>query len=288
MNGIYIIPVHSKFQPREMKHPYPCHNSFYNMEDDFLVYLTKHPELLTNNPADASWHYLPIFWNNWLVTHDYGRKNLHKLQNEVDKCVIDDNKTFTICRYADGPVVQTGKMVHFLCSRKARAGFDIPNICSPHRIPWPLPKKRYLASFVGALRTSEIRGRMAENFKDVQDVLIVDRRGGEDYFVRVMLKSYVALSPRGYGGSSFRFYEAMQLGIVPFLIGDIDHRPFKKYIDWDAISFYAVDEKGLEEKLRKIDKQRAIEMGAAAKKVWEEKLNYQKWCKYTLKELETL
>jgi hypothetical protein len=256
------------------------------MEEDFSVYLNKHPELLTNNPQEADWHYLPIFWNNWLVMHDYGRKDLHKLQNEVNKCIIDDNKTFTICRYADGPVVQIGRTVQFLCSRKTQVGFDIPNICTPHKVAFL--EKKYLASFVGVLGTSKIRERMAKDLKGAQDILVVNQRKGTDYFVQIMLESYIALSPRGYGGGSFRFYEAMQLGIVPILIGDIDHRPFKNYISWDEISFYTPNEKGLEEGLRKIDKRHALKMGATAKKVWEEKLNYQKWCPYVLKELESL
>ncbi|MEK0338223.1 MAG: hypothetical protein QQN41_12390, partial [Nitrosopumilus sp.] len=71
-----------------------------------------------------------------------------------------------------------------------------------------------------------------------------------------------------------------------FLIGDIDHRPFKEYIDWNKISLYAPDEKGLEEKLRSIDKMELLEMGKRAAKVWKEDLDMQKWCKYVLKELE--
>lgn len=287
MFKIYIIPVNKEFQLRKMKRPYPVHNNYYNMEEDFLVYLNRHKELLTNNPDEATWHYLPIFWTNWLVTHDHGTKDLYKLRDEVWNCIIDYDRTFTICRYADGPIVPVGNIVQFLCSRKTETGIDIPNICSPHKEPLIKLKKKYLASFVGVLSTHEIRLRMSRLFENTKDILVVSSRNNENYFVKTMLESYIALCPRGYGGGSFRFYEAMQLGVVPFLIGDIDHRPFKKYIDWDKISFYAIDEKDLEEKLRKIDKQQAIKMGIAAKKVWEEKLNYQKWCKYALKELET-
>lgn len=287
MFKIYIIPIHLEFQLKRMNRPYPIHNDYYNMEEDFLLYLNRHRELLTSNPNKADWHYLPIFWTNWLVTHNHGTKDLYKLKDEVDKCIIDSNKTFTVCRYADGPVVSIGATIQFLCSRKTEIGIDIPNICSPHKELLIQPKKKYLASFVGALSTHKIRQRIAKLFENSKDILIVDHKNNEDYFVKTMLQSYIALCPRGYGGSSFRFYEAMQLGVVPFLIGDIDHRPFKKYIDWDRISFYLSNEKNLEEKLRSIDKQQAIEMGIAAKKVWEEELNYQKWCKYALKELET-
>ena len=286
MNKIYILPVNPVFQPKRACITYPCHDNGYTIEEDFLAYLDQHPELLTDNFEDGDWYYLPIFWTNWLVNHKFGEVDLCKLQDEVNRCIIDDSKTFTICRYSDGPKVQIGKMIQFLCSRKTRVGIDIPHVCAPHKLPSILPEKKYLASFAGNIGTHKIRIRMAENFKNSQDILFVSRSGDEHYFVQTILESYVALSPRGYGGSSFRFYEAMQLGIVPFLIGDIDHRPFKKFIDWNKISFYASDEVGLEEILRKIDKQQAIEMGITAQKVWKEELNYQKWCKYVLKELK--
>lgn len=288
MNKIYVIPVNPEFQLRKMKRPYPPHNNYYNIEEDFLVYLNKHPELLTNNPNEARWHYLPIFWTYWLVIHKHGKRNLQELQNEVDRCMNNDDKTFTICRMASGPMVRTGRMIQFLGSRRTQEGYDVPNLCLPHEVTRLLPKKKYLACFVGTLKTSKIRMRMAEDFKNSGDILVANRGKGEDYFVRTMLESYVALSPRGYGGGSFRFYEAMQLGVVPFLISDIDHRPFKEFIDWSKISFYACNEVGLEGRLRKIDKQQALEMGILAAKVWSEELDYQKWCKYVLMQLETI
>lgn len=286
MSKIYVIPVNSDFQLKEMKRPYPPHNNFYNIEEDFLVYLNNHLELLTDDPNKAEWHYLSIFWTHWLVLHKHGKKDLHLLQAEVDRCMIDSKKTFTICRMADGPMVKTGDMVQFLGSRKTKLQYDAPNICLAHKIPSVLPAKKYLASFVGTLKTHKIRMRMANNFKNAPDILIVNQGKGEERFVQSILESYIALCPRGYGGGSLRFFEAMQLGVVPLLIGDIDHRPFKKFIDWDAISFYVPNEVDLEEGLRKIDKQQAVKMGIAAKKVWEEELTYQKWCKYVLKELE--
>jgi len=284
---IYILPVERQFQPTSMMARYPEHNDFYGVEQDFLLFLQNHKELITHNWQEARWHYLPVFWTHWLVSHDYGKRDLDKLQQEVNRCILDDSRTFTICQYADGPLVDVGLTSVFLSSRNTERGIDIPCLCTPHKKPSRLPAKKYIASFVGRLSTGEVRRQMAKNLEGYSDVLIIDNGNGTDYFVQTMLESYIALSPRGYGGGSFRFYEAMQLGIVPFLIGDIDTRAFKDFINWDEVSFYAPDASDIAERLRRMNKQQLLQMGAKAAKVWAEELSYQNWCRYVIKELQS-
>lgn len=284
---IYILPVHQQFQPTSMPARYPGHNDFYGVEQDFLLFLQNHKELITHDWQEAKWHYLPVFWTHWLVSHDYGKRDLDKLQHEVNRCILDDSRTFTICQYADGPLVDIGLTSVFLSSRNTERGIDIPCLCAPHKKPSRLPVKKYLASFVGRLSTGEVRRQMAENLKGHSDILITDRSEGTDYFAQTMLESYIALSPRGYGGGSFRFYEAMQLGTVPFLIGNIDTRAFKDFINWDEVSFYAPDASDIAVRLRRMNKQQLLEMGAKAAKVWAEELSYQNWCRYVIKELQS-
>jgi hypothetical protein len=102
------------------------------------------------------------------------------------------------------------------------------------------------------------------------------------------MASYVALSPRGTSCNSFRFFEAMQLGVAPCLIGDADVRPFKQFIPWDAISYYVSSVDELEALLLKLDKKEAIEKGKKAYRYFKKELYYQKWCKYVLSELENI
>jgi hypothetical protein len=157
-------------------------------------------------------------------------------------------------------------------------------------------KKKYIASFNGSFYTHPIRVEMEKRFEKNQEVLI---QGGlttrfykrwlwaKNYNLNTMA-SYVALSPRGTSCSSFRFFEAMQLGVAPCLIGDKDVRPFKNFIPWDDISYYASSVDELESLLNNLDKKEAIEKGKKAYKYWKNELFYQKWCKYVLKELESL
>ncbi|MHA1380661.1 MAG: exostosin domain-containing protein [Candidatus Helarchaeota archaeon] len=285
---IYILPVSSKFQPKSQPFKYPVKNKDYGVEQDFLLYLRRNLELTIDNPDDASWHYLPIFWTRWHLNHNYAKFGLYELQGEIDKRIIDDKKTFTICQYDDGPVVNLGDSQIFLSSRKGRDGIDIPLLRSPHKLPFFKPKKKYLACFVGRITTHELRKKMVERLKNRKDIFLADAEKSASFFVKKMLQSYIALAPRGYGGSSFRFYEALQLGILPLLIGDLDTRPFKKFINWDKYSLYTNSIDDLEDLLVKFPKLELEKMGQRNITFWQNNLSYQKWCKFVIKELESL
>jgi hypothetical protein len=285
---IYILPVKDEFQPPTIPVIYPSHNiGFKDAEETYLSYLKSHPEIITDNPMEADWYYLPVFWTHWLVSHNFGNKDLYKLQNECHRVLIDDNKTFTIYEYAEQPKVDIGKTTTFLGSRTSPNGLDIPLLCALHN-PITSFSKKYLASFVGSITTHPIRQEIKELLEKRDDVLIADSSHGLNYFVSTLLESYIALCPRGYGGASYRFYEAMQLGTVPFLIGDIDHRPFKKYLDWDKISFYTNNITDVESIITSKNKEELLEMGIHAKKVYDEEFANGNWCKYITMELESL
>jgi len=220
-----------------------------------------------------------------MVSNKFGTINIHKLQQEVRRVIIDDKKTFTIYEYAEQPKVDIGKTIAFLGSRTSINGFDMPLLCSRHAF---LEKpKKYLASFAGSLTTHPIRNKIKEKLQSMQDVLFTSG-GGTEYFVNMMLESYISLCPRGYGGASYRFYEAMDLGTVPFLIGDIDHRPFKNDINWNEISFYTSDLDEIIPIISKQNKEDLISMGKKAREVYNNQLANGNWCKYAIATLESL
>lgn len=284
---IYILPGLKKLRPSAQLFQYPKHNDDYGVEQDFLIFLERNKDLITYDPLTADWHYLPVFWTRWHLNHNYAREGLEELQRECDHLIVDDLKTFTICQYDDGPLIDLGATTLFLASRKTEIGIDIPLLSSSHKY-WFRRRKKYLASFLGRLSTSGYRQIMADVLKDRKDVLINDGDKGSKYFVRTTLSSYISLSPRGYGGSSFRLFEAMQLGVVPFLIGDIDTRPFQKWIDWNAFSFYTNDCEKIENIIDNVSQEKLREMGKAAVNCFQEKLSYQKWCIYVLDELKEI
>jgi len=285
---IFILQANKRFRPKNQPWKYPQHSKDYGVEQDFLEFLQKHPEYIVGNPEEADWHYIPFYWTRWHLNHDYGKTGLIDLQNEINSIILDDRKTFTVCQYDDGPIVDLGSTRIFLSSRKTSNGIDIPLLCSPHRLPFFKPSIKYLASFIGRSSTYSLRNEMLNEVKKRNDVFIFDGDKGTDFFVRKTLQSKIALCPRGYGGSSFRFFEAMQLGVVPFLIGDIDTRPFKNYIDWDAISFYLPTVEGINTILDSVDEKKLRQMGQQASRIWAKELTFQQWCKYVNMELDTI
>lgn len=292
---IYILPINERFRPESQKLMFPKHNKDFGVEQDFYDYLLA-SDMIVNNPQEADWHYLPIFWTRWHVNHNFGQCGLDELQNEVDRIVLDDKKTFTVCQYANGPLVDTKRIRLFLSSRMNNNGLDIPLLSTPHK-RFKVGKK-YLASFIGKFDAHPIRQEIAGLLKDRKDVSIIDTGKNKrsiwnrifpnrytHNFIKMILESYISLCPRGYGGDSFRFYESMQLGVVPFFIGDIDTRPFKKFINWNEISLYASNAQDVARIIDSVNKEQLALMGEKSKKVYEEKLAYGKWCPFVIKEL---
>jgi hypothetical protein len=293
---VFILNTPDLLTPQSQAFKYPAHNKDYGIEQDFLIWLNKQKNILTNNPTEADWHYLPVYWTRWHINHNFGNDAvaLAQLQAEADKVIIDDVKTFTITQFDGGTLLNLGSTIEFTAARTINKGIDIPILCSPHRKP-PVPlKKKYLATFNGSFTTHPIRDGMKERYKDSTDIILAGgiptrfyKRWfwGKSFNVRTM-QSYIALSPRGTSCNSFRFFEAMQLGTAPCLIGDVDVRPFKKFIPWDEMSYYAPSVDDLGYLLKSLDKTEALEKGKKAFQYWKNELYYQKWCKYVLKELD--
>jgi hypothetical protein len=281
--------------PKSQAFNYPAHNDDYGVEQDFLIWLKKQPDIVTTDITAADWHYLPVYWTRWHINHNFANngEGLTQLQNEVDKIIKDDAKTFTITQFDGGTLLNLGKTIEFTAARTNNIGIDIPILCSPHRKP-PIPlKKEYLASFNGDFNTHPLRVEMKNKLAGREEILIQGglptrfyKRWfwGKSFNINTM-KSYVALSPRGTSCNSFRFFESMQLGTAPCLIGNVDVRPFKKFIPWDDISYYASSVEDLDQLLKNLDKKEALEKGKKAFYYWKTELFYQKWCKYVLEEL---
>lgn len=292
---IFILETPALLQPKKQVHQYPAHNKDYGIEQDFYLWLKKQTNLRTTDQSAANWHYLPVYWTRWHINHHFAAhgEGLAELQEEVDKIMIDDKKTFTITQFDGGTLINAGKTIVFTAARTINEGIDIPILCSPHRKPLLPVKKIYLASFNGSFDTHPVRIEMEKRFEKNPDVEIGGGLPTRFYkrwlwaknFNLNTMASYIALCPRGTSCNSFRFFEAMQLGVAPCLIGDVDARPFKKFIPWDEMSYYAPTVDELEKRLQNLDKKEAIEKGKKAYQYWKNELYYQKWCKYVIKEL---
>lgn len=285
---IYILPVSEEFQPdRQNFMSSPLQE--YGVEQDFLWWLQR-SEYVTDDQKEADWDYLPLFWNRCYINFNWGQERLDDIQAEPVRLVSRDRRAFTVCEYdlhSFYPDWDLCGMTVFTASRRAEGtGIDVPLLCAAHRCGAPLSERRVLASFVGNLNTHSPRPEMAGALKGRQDCHVEHGDRGLVYFEGLMRDSYLALCPRGYGGQSFRFYEAMQIGVAPLLIGDLDTRPFKRWLPWDRVSLYRPGAEGLSEFLDGLDCQELVNVGKRAQNMYERCLAFGQWPRYVLKELE--
>lgn len=292
---IYILPVKSQLQPPPQNILYPSHNVDYGVEQDFLIWLNKNPKLLTTNHHHADWHYLPVFWTRWHINHSFAEngEGLNILQEMVDEILIDSAKTFTITQFDGGTLLESGTTLEFTAARTTNKGVDIPILCALHKRPLFPIRKKFIGSFNGSVGTHTLRKQLFDNYRDNTTINLGGNLPTRFYkrwiqgkqFNLNIIASYIALCPRGTSANSFRFFEAMQLGVAPCLIGDMDVRPFQKYINWDDCSYFAKDIEDLSNLLKSLNKEEAIKKGNLAKKMFFNELNYQKWCKYVIMNL---
>jgi hypothetical protein len=286
---IRILPVAKEFQPDKQNYRMPTHGPDWNVERDFYKWLMEHPEHRAATPEEADWDYFPAWFNLLYINWQWGEGGRDRIQSEIERLVSRNRPTFTIAEYDVRdmqPFYDLCNMVVFTASRRNNDheyNIDIPLLCSPHTPPSRMPEKRFLASFIGNLRTDGIRMEMEEAFAGQGDIHIENGNRGAGFFVNLLTSSYIALAPRGHGGQSFRFYEAMDLGVVPYHIGVPDTRPFKQWIDWNECSLYAPTVGDV-----RLKRDNLVQMGWNARKVYRDHLQYGKWCPYVLKELECL
>lgn len=300
---IFILDIDPRFMPRSQNIRFPKHNDDYGIEQDFMRYLASTQEFVTSDPGKADWFYLPVYWTRWKLNNDYGRLNNDILLRGIDGLEYPKDRTFTVCQYADGPGVPLEGVNVFLASRTNNNGLDVPLLCKPHNLDASpvlrilskfysttaaTTEKKYKASFRGRFSTHPIRRLMADEFQSHPNILFAEKSVSSKAFTKELLQSEIALCPRGHGGDSFRFYEAMQLGVVPLFIGDIDTRPFKTQIDWSECSFYATSVAEVKSILNSYSKDDLLEMGEKAREVYYSKLQFGKWCELLIIELEQM
>ena len=298
---IYRLPVDNKFQPERQNYVWPPNNQRegfdFGVEQDALWWMNNHPELLVDNPSDADFIYLPIFWNRFFINtpdesgqwgggvEDLSEQVYNALQYGIPVFTISEADEFDL-----HPQINWGDLTMFISSRRGDKGIDIPLLSAPHIFPEECPEKKYLASFVGSLITDGTREMMRDKLEGRSDCFVEHAGNGEEYFVNLMLESYIALSPRGKACQSYRFYEAMQLGIVPLYISDTDCRPFKNWIDWDICSLYLPKADNVGDYLDILSKhtEKIKRMGNFAKYTYDDFLSYGNWEKFAIRELELL
>ena len=143
--------------------------------------------------------------------------------------------------------------------------------------------RRYLCSFVGSSQTHAVRKHLLEAPFDGAFFSDTSGRNGwelsaeqksryESDYLNITLDSHFILCPRGIGPCTYRLFESMQLGRAPVILSD--EWVEIEGIDWSSCSIrVAQRDIGELASILAGRKNDALEMGRAARRVWEEHLS---------------
>lgn len=195
--------------------------------------------------------YIPCLWTNFQIEFDFHSKKV-KMQNELKNWLKENPSSegyFTIVQYDDGCLLELPEntLVFGCCSGNIPIPLiyeDKTNILLSRKIIKSFHQKNILCSFVGS-NTHMLRTQMIACLNNDKDFQIhvnsfwtpcVDSNNQEK-FINISCDSKFCLAPRGYGRSSFRFFEILKLGSIPiYLWDDIEWLPYKNEIDYSLFS----------------------------------------------------
>ena len=214
-----------------------------------------------NFPA---WNYLDAFWTNLYVNQDqfgigYNQSDLQEKIGQLEK-----GNSFAIVQHDDGIREKLQKNTVVFASGSSRGDIAIPlnyldvnDSFKDHRNN----PKTIFCSFVGSA-THGVRNRMVEELSKYPEIeLYIDKWSNQvseerkSLFLEKTSRSVLCLCPRGYGPTSFRFFEALDLGSVPIYIWEnVEWLPFRDLIDYSklAISINVSELPQLYERLKAI------------------------------------
>jgi hypothetical protein len=200
-----------------------------------------------------SWTYIPIHWTSYACQLSLRRRlprwwGARALSRWLDGALEPGVSYFTLSQHDDGLsqrglVTPPQPILEWNCG--GHGDLPLPLVCDPHE-PIDCPRD-IRASFVGALGNEQgrysARQAMVDALRGHDEYLVIDAptawaerdarsSAGTRRFVELMCRSVFALCPRGYGRTSYRMYEAMQLGCIPVYIYDEPWLPYTDELDW--------------------------------------------------------
>lgn len=246
----------------------PFKNGLYLEEYFYNKFLKEQPKLKRK--------YIPVLWTNFQIEGWFQSKKqeMQCILNDWIKNNPSENGYFTIVQYDDGPLLRLPQntIVYGACS----GDIPIPLIYEDKNntlMSYPkktFKEKKILCSFIGNITSNgvipNVRKEMFDKFSNNSNFKMINSGGWtpsvnkslQDIFISNTINSKFALAPRGYGRSSFRFFECFQLGTIPIYIwNDINWSPFQDKIDYNklCIIIHVSEINKLENKLLSINEE---------------------------------
>ena len=241
-----ILLLPSLFRPGT-SHVYPPFKKGRYMEEFIYDYLIAH-----QHDIHTTLVYLPIYWTN-LQNHPNFASSIAKydlLLQRALETMPKDTRYVTMVQHDDGPRLTLPKntIIMGACAGTVPLPLlyeDTTNhLEHAHSLLVPCSSTcTWLASFVGT-NTHPVRAAMVQNLTQQDITCHVNATWSPSVpqddakrFIETTLRSRFCLAPRGYGRSSFRFFEAIQLNTIPVYVwDDIKWLPYQEVLDYDAFS----------------------------------------------------
>ncbi len=195
--------------------------------------------------AESKCLYLPIFWTDvWFDRQVKRADNVDALQAYVN--TLDRSRKYmTVLQNANGFGVELPPdldITVFSAGNEAPGGEVVPipllkRVLQP-ATGHPTREIAFAGSLTGYGNHNNVRGLMYSALNDNDDADVLFYQGPQ--WEHVMGCATFNLCPRGFGPTSFRLYEALQLGRIPVYIHDDTPPvlPFVDDIDWTGICIF--------------------------------------------------
>lgn len=285
-----------KYYNENLKNPpYPPYHIGKDLEDYFIEYYFNNKEKF-----DATGYiFLPIKWTAIYNLHNYLLNDLNKDIQKLDKT----QKYFTVSQHDDAPYLKLPpNTLNFAAGGNAQDVIPIPLICSSITEVFENKPKDIFCSFVGSVSPNiggnnslshNIRMKMLEILVNNDKYVLKPKHwepnikeDRKDLFLDVTSRSKFTLCPRGYGATSFRMYEAMQLKSVPvYIYYNKPYFPYTKEIDWTklCVSLDVKDMQNLDNILNSISTEKYTHMINYAQEVYPHYFTLETTCEHIFK-----
>lgn len=270
-NDILAI-LHSMLSDKWFQYPQP--NPYPPFKNGLYLEEYFYKTILEDDPPLRK-KYIPAKWTNFQIASWFQSP---EIRNEMQTILNDwvhnnpsPNGYFTLVQHDDGVQLQLPEntTIYGACSGHIPIPLiyeDVNNTLESH------PKKTFhekniLCSFVGNITSNHVlpnvREVMMRELKKYPQCKLIHSGGWspsvnenlQRVFIEITRNSKFALAPRGYGRSSFRFFECFQLGTIPIYIwNDFNWLPFPDIIDYTklCISIHISEIDGLVSRLESI------------------------------------
>lgn len=273
---------------------YPPHHTGLHLEEYFV-------ERFLSEKQNTKRKLIPVHWTavyNHRVKEGLGgstpngklRNSLQEYLNSLDP----QDEYFIVCTHDDAPSekLPPNTKVFAAGGNSSKIDVCIPLTCGPHQnINDKL--KTVPISFVGSV-THNIRYKLLNEINQKPGVFINAINWSENIaedkvklFKEVTEASIFSLCPRGYGATSYRLYEAMQLGAIPVYVSDKHLLPWSDEINWQDFCV-VVEEKdipGIREKLLNFSSTNVRKMQTALLTVWKNHFSIESSYKHIVKRI---